>query len=779
MNRFFAVFLVLSLGALACGFAHSYMDNSGTIQQFRFEQATMQRLSNAGVSGYTPVFASPRIVKGVEMIDAFIEIKDKSVIEDLKSLGVIVNCEFDGFVTSQIPVALLDEVSWLSGVTNVEISKVMEFCTDQTLSVTRADQVINGINNGLIQDYDGTGVIVGIIDSGFDYQHYVFRNAEDGSSRITRVYDTENATGHPVYVGTSLLSGSVFMGEQIDTLTTDTEGTHGTHTASIAAGTHYQGYGGMAPGAEIVLCASRGVNAGINQTEVANCMKYIYAYADSVGKPCVISLSVSLYNGVHDGLDFLARAIAQSVGQGRVFVIAAGNNAGYHNGHSRYVCGPSTVDRALNIQLVDTRVEVDETDLYYHNAYYSSLWTESWSRKTGVVPVIQFHILDKLTRQIVWESSYFSNGSRTIYSNEFSDFYEPRLSVDSVGYMQYSVVYNSTSRKYAARCGLYNLQSKSFTLNENGEYDSRYQIGLSIYPPKKTNPNNTNDSIYIDSWVNNMGLSYLGLDMGPVYVETVLNGEDTPSLVMVEDFYAVPSDKCTINSIAVNDSVISAGSFAVHDGYYSLNRDSLLIDGNVRIGDIYYTSSYQEEGYGPVGQALPTVCAPGVWVVAAGSRYSYFNSSSSELNPSLVMIGPNDNLWGAMTGTSMASPTVAGIIAQWLQINPNLSPGDIKAVIAATAIKDNFTVSPHFGPNGKIDALAGARYLLAIQDEHLVGDVNNDGVVSIKDVTVLIDCLLSMDYTGLTEEYLDVNQDGTISIKDVTDLIDMLLSGDY
>ena len=779
MNSFFAVCLVLLLGALACVFAHSLMDYSGSVQQFRLEQSTMHRLSNAGMSGYSQVFASPRVVNGVEMIDAFIEIDDKGVIESLKSLGVIINCEFDGFVTSQIPVNLLEKVLSMTGVANVEISKIMEFCTDSTLSVTRAEQVINGINYGLSQGYDGTGVIVGIIDSGFDYQHYAFCNAEDGaSSRISRVYDTENATGHPVYVGESQLSGSVFMGEQIDTLTTDTEGTHGTHTASIAAGTHYMGYGGMAPGAEIVLCASRGVNTGISQSEVANCMKYIFAYADSVGKPCVISLSVSLYNGSHDGTDFLSRSVAQSVGPGRVFVIAAGNNAGYYYGHSRYICGPSTVDNALNLELLDCHIEVDEEDVYYYNAYYPSLWTESWSRKTGVVPVAQFHIMDKLTRQIVWKSPLISSGSKTIYTNEFSEYFKPRQDVDSIGYMQYIVVYNNAARKYAARCGLYNLSSKHFTVMENGHYDGRYQIGLSIYPPKKANQNSSQDSTYIDSWINTSGSTYFGHDENPVYVETALPGEETTSMMMVDGFYAVPTDKCTINSIAVNDSIISAGSFAAHNSYYSLNNDTVVLDNTVVVGDFFRTSSYQEEGYGPVGTALPTVTAPGVYVVAAGSRYSYFNSSSAIGNPTLVMREPGECLWGVMTGTSMASPTVAGIIAQWLQINPNLSPGEIKEIIAATAIKDNFTVSPNFGPNGKIDALAGAKYLLGINDEHLMGDVNDDGVVSIKDVTVLIDFLLTRDLSGLNEDYLDVNQDGDVTIKDVTILIDILLDHD-
>jgi len=58
-----------------------------------------------------------------------------------------------------------------------------------------------------------------------------------------------------------------------------------------------------------------------------------------------------------------------------------------------------------------------------------------------------------------------------------------------------------------------------------------------------------------------------------------------------------------------------------------------------------------------------------------------------------------------------------------------------------------------------------------------VGDVNDDGVVSIKDVTILIDYLLTSDLSGLVEAHLDVNQDGLITIKDVTTLIDMLLNG--
>ena len=138
------------------------------------------------------------------------------------------------------------------------------------------------------------------------------------------------------------------------------------------------------------------------------------------------------------------------------------------------------------------------------------------------------------------------------------------------------------------------------------------------------------------------------------------------------------------------------------------------------------------------------------------------------------------HFWGVMSGTSVASPTVAGIIAQWLQINPSLGPNDIKNIITETAIKDEFTENVnfgfHFGPNGKIDAFAGARLILSQMSNHdLSGDVNNDGEVNIKDVTTLIDYLLGSDVSTFNGINADVNQDNKISISDITALIDILL----
>ena len=58
----------------------------------------------------------------------------------------------------------------------------------------------------------------------------------------------------------------------------------------------------------------------------------------------------------------------------------------------------------------------------------------------------------------------------------------------------------------------------------------------------------------------------------------------------------------------------------------------------------------------------------------------------------------------------------------------------------------------------------------------LLGDVNNDGSVTIADVTTLIDYLLS-GAGGINLDAADINGDGNVTIADVTGLIDMLLTG--
>ncbi|MBQ6080459.1 MAG: dockerin type I repeat-containing protein [Muribaculaceae bacterium] len=60
-------------------------------------------------------------------------------------------------------------------------------------------------------------------------------------------------------------------------------------------------------------------------------------------------------------------------------------------------------------------------------------------------------------------------------------------------------------------------------------------------------------------------------------------------------------------------------------------------------------------------------------------------------------------------------------------------------------------------------------------NDFILGDVNDDGNVSIADVTALIDYLLGTN-DGINLDAADCNTDNNISIADVTALIDYLLS---
>ena len=705
-------------------------------------------------------FAPTRIINGKEMADVYIDFKNADVIPLLKSRGVIVNCVFDDFLTAQVPINQMEAISKLKGVVNLEVCGVAELCSDSTLSVTKAGQVLNGPSYGLPQAYDGTGVIIGMIDVGYDYQHTAFRRSDDLSkTRIVRVYDPINTTGHPAVVDGNSLPGSIFMDEQIDTLTTDAYETHGTHTTGMAAGRNVNGYGGTAPGADIVMCSSRALHSGLSELELINCIKYIYAYADSVGKPCVINISMSNRFGPHDGTDRVSKAIAQSVGPGRIFVVAAGNNGSDYN----YAYGPTLSNKPLNMLIGYFYPPGDDS------YFYVNTWMSTWFREINVRPVIQFHILDKKTKHIVWESELIST-TKLYTAKQLEPYFQSHPSFATSGYLYGIVAMNPATLKYQATCEFKNLLNKDYFTDSYGNIQSRYQIGVSIYPPSVAWENQP-DSSYLDSWIctaYGRRTSY----SGPVYRDIVTEEGDTITETL-ENFYSGSSNMCSIGTYAVNDSIISVGGFISRDSYFSLPDNQTIVIPDCPIGAAWGMSSFEYPGYGPTGKALPTITAPSLNVISAANHLAGIN----ELTNQVVMKEGND-FWSCLTGTSMAAPAVAGIIAQWLQINPNLSPSQIKDIFAQTAIKDDFTNNPQrgyrFGPNGKVDAMAGVRLLLGL-DKIIKGDVTGDGVVDIMDITWMIDYLLEIPNPNFVIEAADVFPDGEFNIRDITDTIDMML----
>ncbi len=746
MSRKFLVALASALMIVAMGQAQE--DLPVSVQRFLQERECRQRFAGRGADEadlyrYVP----SRLIGGREMVDAFVGIDHEDVIPALKRAGVMVNCVFDGFITAQVPVDRLEAISRLPGVNDVEISVLLRQSTDSTMSVTHVNQVLNGVEYQLPDGYDGTGVVVGIVDKGFDYQHRAFRsNLNPSRTRISRVYSTTLTNGHPArYRHTEVLPGSVFMGDEIYGLTTDSQGsTHGTHTASIAAGSHVNGYGGMAPGAEIVLCAVSVLDGSMSVTEMTNCLRYIVSYADSVGKPCVMSLSVSTPHGRRDGLDYLSQAIRQISGPGRIFVISAGNNGG----RIAYAHRRATPSNPLNVLFKNKHS--GSVDSAYH--YYGVL-ADIWMRQPSQNFYYRFHVLDQQTGGIVWESEQLSSMQRITTNDGLGEYFTFDSSRDTVGFIL--GVAGTSYEKYHLEVEIRNLINREYTI-VNGVKCGRYAIGMSVYP--------RNDAaVEIDAWACNSTSGLAALSGAVITAQ----GE------MALNYYATPSDSCCIGTYAVGDSTISAGAFAARNSYYSMARGNNVTDNSVTVGDIAGFSSYQAAGAGPTQGAFPTVCAPGITVVAAGSRYSYFARNSVN-----TVMKSDDSYWGVMSGTSMAAPTVAGIIALWLQANPHLAVADIKRVLRLTAIKDRFTLGVNgtrFGPNGKIDAVAGMRYILRRMSTRL-GDVNGDGIIDVSDVTMLISHVLEQQDDVLVMAVADMDDNGDLDVSDVVKLIALVLN---
>ena len=78
--------------------------------------------------------------------------------------------------------------------------------------------------------------------------------------------------------------------------------------------------------------------------------------------------------------------------------------------------------------------------------------------------------------------------------------------------------------------------------------------------------------------------------------------------------------------------------------------------------------------------------------------------------------------------------------------------------------------------NNRLHYTNGSTFVIPSQQQGLRGDANDDGNVSIADVSVLIDYLLSHDASALNLGNADCNLDENVSIADVSALIDYLLS---
>ena len=61
-------------------------------------------------------------------------------------------------------------------------------------------------------------------------------------------------------------------------------------------------------------------------------------------------------------------------------------------------------------------------------------------------------------------------------------------------------------------------------------------------------------------------------------------------------------------------------------------------------------------------------------------------------------------------------------------------------------------------------------------NDFIRGDVNNDGIVNVGDVTSLINAVLNGDYSNINFDAADMTEDGELNVGDVTAIISYVLS---
>ena len=631
-----------------------------------------------------------------------------ALVNRLKSAGVQVTAKYDGFLAARINSNVTPQaVMAIDGVKHVSLATPLVTCSDSARYYSRVDAVHHG--QGFERAYTGKGVIVGVIDCGFDFNHINLCD-DKGNTRVKAVYmPLDNSGNSPVIHGMTLPGSCYEDAAAIRRLTTDdASSVHGTMTAGIAAGGYrLNGWYGMAPDADIVAC---GMPEGeLNDVRVANCISYIVDYASRAGKPCVINISLGTNVGPHDGTSFLTRIFNQVSGPGRVIVVSAGNDGDAAVCMHRTVAGEDDTVTALLSG--------------YRGSKEFSGDISAWSSDDTPIGS-RFIVVDADDGKIMYtsRSTFDSNGQAIDISSEddeLGEFFKGKISLTSS--------HEATSR-YSTTCHI------------DGEAkNNEYIIGLQYLAKGQTD---------LTVW----GSQYAYINQHRF------------------SWAERGSSAGSISDLATTDSVISVGSYNSKQ-YVPLRNDSLLFRINSRPRVLSYYSAYgpDENGIQRPDVCAPgsvmiasanryDVKAPNI---AYWQPSAYFNGTEYPYCPDLGTSMSAPVVAGAIALWMEANPALSTREVRDILYHSSYKDSHVNA-----------QASQRWG-SGKLDVAAGLRYILQDNatrgDVNLDGavnvsdvsalisilidgttdmgafkraDVNNDGDVNISDLNVIIDIIL-------------------------------------
>ena len=311
-------------------------------------------------------------------------VKYSGSLESVRRIASSVTELMNGYAVIVIREDRIDELAGLPEVDFIEKPKSLYFQADVGRQVSCIDTVQRAP-----YDLSGRGILVGIVDSGIDYENPDFRN-EDGSTRIVSLWD-QSMPGNPP---TGYAAGSEFTREDINAalekstsggfpglstgavLSRDMSG-HGTAVAGIAAGngrgSEGRMYRGAAPEAELII-----VKMGTPRpegfprtTELMMGVDYVIRKALELRKPVAVNISFGNTYGSHDGTSLVERFLNDISDTWKNVICIGSGNEGTTAGHAAGRAGDEEEviqelavqerEPALNVQI--WKSYVDEMDI--------------------------------------------------------------------------------------------------------------------------------------------------------------------------------------------------------------------------------------------------------------------------------------------------------------------------------------------------------------------------------------------------------------------------------
>ena len=590
----------------------------------------------------------------------------------LKQHGCRCYANWGNIYAVSVPKRELAALSLRPEVLRIENGRVCDALTDTSAIIIRSDVLRTPTSSR--SAYTGRGVVMGVMDIGFDLTNPTFYSRDLGTYRISSFWDMLDYEGQEaggkgqgeIVNGLELPIGTAYtMSAEVLHKACSSDSRlqyHGTHTASTAAGSGYDSpYIGMAPDADICLVS----NAVSSDKELVPDslwefygpvidllgFEYIFRYADMVDKPCVISFSEGSHEDLEGEAQLYNAVLDSLVRPGRIICAAAGNQSLYKT----YMQKPNGKERAASL--------IQPTG----NTSYMML------RSRG-----DFNI----------QLDFMASPSETLlnYNMPIEDVLatEDSLLVDTItaGNLTFQLVFGCYPSCYD---------------------DSQLVTDVVITKIGKGKLHTVN-----------MGIGVVGEESEVEVFQEIgylNNHPNFPDYQDAESTHNIHFPGSAPNVICVGATSYRTG-FLHYDGNWV--RDSYGRDGDV--------ATYSSRGPTLSGSIKPDVLAPGTNVVAA------FNSFYSEENPDDYMtdydvgrfaFNGRNYVWSSQTGTSMSCPMVAGIIAQWMEAVPTLTREQVIEVFEATCRRpDTSLVYPNNDCGyGEINAEAGLEYLLSHADK--------------------------------------------------------------